>query len=224
MNEMHWTAISMSSPGSTPVGNVRRNSRSCSKNILHKLVKFCVIYQSRGWHYLHRPPREKQQPYGTTFSWYPWLSDQSVMLTYPTHRLCFVHNQVNARLLKPEFDCANLDATYDCGCGDAPVNAAARQRVDALDLEDDPTRDRDTGVGMIRGGRWAALMYSCIWYIFITDSEALGIFVTDSHGCRCPLLSGISERSDTTSTRPYTRKHWSYNSSVTSQTAVERQW
>jgi hypothetical protein len=28
-----------------------------------------------------------------------------------------VHNQVNARLGKPEFDCLTLDATYDCGCG-----------------------------------------------------------------------------------------------------------
>ncbi|WVQ75047.1 hypothetical protein IAR50_004656 [Cryptococcus sp. DSM 104548] len=32
--------------------------------------------------------------------------------------LCHVHNQVNARLGKPEFDCLTLDATYDCGCGD----------------------------------------------------------------------------------------------------------
>lgn len=30
---------------------------------------------------------------------------------------CFVHNEVNKRLKKPEFDCNNLDA-YDCGCGD----------------------------------------------------------------------------------------------------------
>ena len=39
-------------------------------------------------------------------------------------RLCFVHNQVNTRLLKPEFDCANLDATYDCGCGDEPIGSS----------------------------------------------------------------------------------------------------
>ncbi|KAK8849488.1 hypothetical protein IAR55_004822 [Kwoniella newhampshirensis] len=32
--------------------------------------------------------------------------------------LCHVHNQVNARLSKPEFDCLTLDSTYDCGCGD----------------------------------------------------------------------------------------------------------
>ncbi|RXK36063.1 thiol oxidase [Tremella mesenterica] len=32
--------------------------------------------------------------------------------------LCHIHNLVNARLGKPEFDCLTLDATYDCGCGD----------------------------------------------------------------------------------------------------------
>jgi hypothetical protein len=32
--------------------------------------------------------------------------------------LCHVHNLVNERLGKPEFDCLTLDATYDCGCGD----------------------------------------------------------------------------------------------------------
>ncbi|KZV99409.1 hypothetical protein EXIGLDRAFT_762703 [Exidia glandulosa HHB12029] len=31
--------------------------------------------------------------------------------------LCHVHNQVNERLGKPEFDCAYLGDTYDCGCG-----------------------------------------------------------------------------------------------------------
>ncbi len=29
---------------------------------------------------------------------------------------CLVHNEVNKRLKKPEFDCTKLD--YDCGCGD----------------------------------------------------------------------------------------------------------
>ena len=62
---------------------------------------------------------------------------------------------MNARLSKPEFDCANLDATYDCGCGDAPIGAASKQNenTDPMDLEVDPSRDRDTGVEMIRGGR-----------------------------------------------------------------------
>lgn len=29
---------------------------------------------------------------------------------------CHVHNQVNKRLKKPQFDCSKLD--YDCGCGE----------------------------------------------------------------------------------------------------------
>ncbi len=35
--------------------------------------------------------------------------------------LCSLHNLVNVRLDKPEFDCTTLDATYDCGCGDDPA-------------------------------------------------------------------------------------------------------
>ncbi|WVR09766.1 hypothetical protein IAU60_006842 [Kwoniella sp. DSM 27419] len=38
--------------------------------------------------------------------------------------LCHVHNQVNARLGKEEFDCLTLDATYDCGCGDEGASAS----------------------------------------------------------------------------------------------------
>ena len=68
-------------------------------------------------------------------------------------RLCFVHNQVNARLLKPEFDCANLDATYDCGCGDEPVNPPKGLSNDPMDLEVDPSKDKKTGMGLVKGGR-----------------------------------------------------------------------
>ncbi|EGY21399.1 FAD-linked sulfhydryl oxidase ERV2 like protein [Verticillium longisporum] len=32
--------------------------------------------------------------------------------------LCFVHNEVNTRLEKDLFDCANIGDFYDCGCGD----------------------------------------------------------------------------------------------------------
>jgi len=72
--------------------------------------------------------------------------------------LCFVHNQVNERLHKPEFDCANLDATYDCGCGDAPVSkkgassgkgAPGGEPVD----QRDPDVDDTTGAALIKGGR-----------------------------------------------------------------------
>lgn len=39
--------------------------------------------------------------------------------------LCSLHNKVNARLHKPEFDCAQLDETYDCGCGPDPDASSA---------------------------------------------------------------------------------------------------
>ncbi|KAL2823759.1 ERV/ALR sulfhydryl oxidase domain-containing protein [Aspergillus cavernicola] len=31
---------------------------------------------------------------------------------------CFIHNEVNAMLKKPAFDCNNLGDFYDCGCGE----------------------------------------------------------------------------------------------------------
>ncbi|CAI4216104.1 unnamed protein product [Parascedosporium putredinis] len=31
---------------------------------------------------------------------------------------CFMHNQVNERLHKPEFDCTKIGDFYDCGCGE----------------------------------------------------------------------------------------------------------
>ncbi|KAL4778912.1 ERV/ALR sulfhydryl oxidase domain-containing protein [Aspergillus varians] len=31
---------------------------------------------------------------------------------------CFIHNEVNAMLKKPTFDCNKLGEFYDCGCGD----------------------------------------------------------------------------------------------------------
>lgn len=58
---------------------------------------------------------------------------------------------MNERLHKPEFDCAELDATYDCGCGDAPVGTKTRSN-DPVDLEQDNT-DSVTGVALIKGGR-----------------------------------------------------------------------
>ncbi|KAL1712483.1 ERV/ALR sulfhydryl oxidase domain-containing protein [Schizophyllum commune] len=96
--------------------------------------------------------------------------------------LCDVHNTVNKRLRKPEFDCAHLDETYDCGCGDDPVTPTDPVKADArgvvkedarevegtgagdvriaedaptdpMDLERDPTKDDVTGAEMIRGGR-----------------------------------------------------------------------
>ena len=77
-----------------------------------------------------------------------------ILRSLTCYRLCHVHNQVNARLGKPEFDCANLDATYDCWCGDEPVFGAKKSVTsDPMDLEVDSSKDRITGVGMIQGGR-----------------------------------------------------------------------
>ncbi|KAG5646217.1 hypothetical protein DXG03_004043 [Asterophora parasitica] len=70
--------------------------------------------------------------------------------------LCALHNEVNKRLQKPIFDCAHLDAEYDCGCGDEPVNkvaTAGNSGPGPMDLEDDPSKDYLTGAGMIKGGR-----------------------------------------------------------------------
>jgi FAD-linked sulfhydryl oxidase len=62
-------------------------------------------------------------------------------------RLCHVHNQVNARLGKPEFDCAHLDETYDCGCGDDPLAPTTPARA----LVEGDTDDL-TGAELIKGG------------------------------------------------------------------------
>ncbi|KIK61164.1 hypothetical protein GYMLUDRAFT_43244 [Collybiopsis luxurians FD-317 M1] len=67
--------------------------------------------------------------------------------------LCAVHNEVNHRLGKEEFDCAHLDDEYDCGCGDSPINGPKTSDVDPMDLEFDPSRDEVTGAGLIKGGR-----------------------------------------------------------------------
>lgn len=48
------------------------------------------------------------------------------------------------------FDCANLDATYDCGCGDTPVRKPDESERD--DLEKDLSKDEVTGVDLIGGG------------------------------------------------------------------------
>lgn len=79
-----------------------------------------------------------------------------------------MHNEVNARLGKPMFDCSKLDAEYDCGCGnttttttamDASITSSSSSNSDhagvaeMMDLEWDVARDDVTGVRMIKGGR-----------------------------------------------------------------------
>jgi len=63
--------------------------------------------------------------------------------------LCAIHNKVNKRLNKPDFDCTTLDGEYDCGCGDTPIKPSN----DPMDLEYNPSKDDTTGAGMIKGGR-----------------------------------------------------------------------
>jgi len=53
--------------------------------------------------------------------------------------LCYIHNLVNERLKKPEFDCLTLDKTYDCGCGDDKADQTS-------------PADEITGVEVIKGG------------------------------------------------------------------------
>jgi len=67
--------------------------------------------------------------------------------------LCALHNEVNKRLSKPDFDCAHLSDEYDCGCGDTPPKPSPPPDSDPMDLEIDPTKDDLTDVEMIRGGR-----------------------------------------------------------------------
>lgn len=40
---------------------------------------------------------------------------------------CFVHNVVNKRLKKPEFDCKGIGDAYDCGCGDEKQGASGKE-------------------------------------------------------------------------------------------------
>ncbi|KEP48716.1 FAD-dependent sulfhydryl oxidase ERV2 [Rhizoctonia solani 123E] len=64
--------------------------------------------------------------------------------------LCSVHNMVNARLKKPEFDCSKLDETYDCGCGPEGANSTTNALKAGERKEGDP--DELTGAKLIKGG------------------------------------------------------------------------
>lgn len=44
---------------------------------------------------------------------------------------CFVHNEVNEMLDKPEFDCNNLGSFYDCGCADGEKSETGFESKDA---------------------------------------------------------------------------------------------
>ncbi|KAF6823529.1 FAD-linked sulfhydryl oxidase erv2 [Colletotrichum musicola] len=50
---------------------------------------------------------------------------------------CFVHNEVNARLKKDQFDCNKIGDFYDCGCGDEDKKKAEGGEKPSLELEKD---------------------------------------------------------------------------------------
>lgn len=54
---------------------------------------------------------------------------------------CFIHNQVNRRLGKPDYDCSTVLEDYDCGCGnDEQLEDDTRHHVDSIVVE---SRERD---------------------------------------------------------------------------------
>ncbi|WQF84324.1 Putative ERV/ALR sulfhydryl oxidase domain, sulfhydryl oxidase ALR/ERV [Colletotrichum destructivum] len=48
---------------------------------------------------------------------------------------CFVHNEVNTRLKKDQFDCNKIGDFYDCGCGDEDKKKAEAGEKTSLELE-----------------------------------------------------------------------------------------
>ncbi|PVH97790.1 hypothetical protein DM02DRAFT_67402 [Periconia macrospinosa] len=44
---------------------------------------------------------------------------------------CMVHNIVNKRLKKPEFNCENIGDAYDCGCGDDDTKDTSKKEEGA---------------------------------------------------------------------------------------------
>ncbi|KAK0669209.1 ERV/ALR sulfhydryl oxidase domain-containing protein [Cercophora samala] len=72
---------------------------------------------------------------------------------------CFVHNEVNKRLKKEQFDCNNIGDFYDCGCGDdkggkkEKEEAGKRRRGGGYEIEvvgEGVSLEREEG--LVRGG------------------------------------------------------------------------
>ena len=60
-----------------------------------------------------------------------------------------MHNVINERLGKPEFDCLTLDEKYDCGCGpegSAPVSADVSVETKRAEKENESV-DAETTAG-----------------------------------------------------------------------------
>jgi len=97
--------------------------------------------------------------------------------------LCHVHNQVNERLGKPEFDCLTLDATYDCGCGDEPVGAASGGGSSATEGEATATGLSVAGSSVVGDG--------------VTEVDRLKEEVQDDRvGMDAPLVSAAGKAWD----------------------------
>ncbi|KAF2280877.1 uncharacterized protein EI97DRAFT_366515 [Westerdykella ornata] len=45
---------------------------------------------------------------------------------------CFVHNLVNKKLKKPEFDCEKIGDAYDCGCGEDDKDTKGKDSLRAV--------------------------------------------------------------------------------------------
>lgn len=111
----------------------------------------------------------------TPFPFRSWLTN------YISWRLCSLHNQVNERLNKPEYDCSQLSTEYDCGCGDDPLDSTSTKatvnspKFDPMDLEIDTTKDEITGAGLIKGGRWC---YNFLLYVTRYSYRLLVIYIS----------------------------------------------
>ncbi|KAL2019365.1 hypothetical protein VTK56DRAFT_9745 [Thermocarpiscus australiensis] len=58
---------------------------------------------------------------------------------------CFVHNEVNKRLKKEQFDCNKIGDFYDCGCGDDE-----KKKTNELEGRDGVSLEKEEG--LTRGG------------------------------------------------------------------------
>ncbi|KAL2166963.1 hypothetical protein VTG60DRAFT_1921 [Thermothelomyces hinnuleus] len=73
---------------------------------------------------------------------------------------CFVHNEVNKRLKKEQFDCSKIGDFYDCGCGEEDAKAgkkdqgaegtAAADKTEELKGREGVTLEKEEG--LTRGG------------------------------------------------------------------------
>ncbi|KAK3305395.1 ERV/ALR sulfhydryl oxidase domain-containing protein [Chaetomium strumarium] len=59
---------------------------------------------------------------------------------------CFVHNEVNKRLKKEQFDCNKIGDFYDCGCGEED----GKKKIDELKERNGVTLEKEEG--LTRGG------------------------------------------------------------------------